>query len=176
MVSGMRARRVAAGSADLSGRLGRGSTRGDHQSVGHTVTRSNTPNEPELSGVQVPADTCTSMEQGVPTAHATRGYSSHVQTARVHAHVAHHTARGVRSPVLRRASRAQQQVAQRTRPPAPLQLDPTRALHHALDQLTSHTITYRRCTSSFCRHCCRRRQQRLGVSLWVGGNGCVGFG
>lgn len=152
MVGRMCTSRVAARSADFSGRLGRRSAGGDHQSVGHAVARSNPSNEPELPGVQVSADTRPSVEQSVPAAHTTRGHSSHVQAAWVHAHVAHHATRGVRSSVLRRATRAEQQAAQRTRLAASLQLDAPRALHHALTQLASHTTAYwrRRCC---CRSC-----------------------
>ena len=65
LVGRLRARRAPPRPANLSGRLGRRPTGRDHQSPGHADTRPNPPNEPQLPGVQVPADTRPPLEQGI---------------------------------------------------------------------------------------------------------------
>lgn len=107
MVGRVRAGRAAARPADLPGRLGRGSAGRDHKSAWYAVTGPNPTDEPELPGVQVPADPRTPLEQGVQAAHAARGHPPHVEASRVHARAAHHAPRGLLAPVLRRAARAQ---------------------------------------------------------------------
>lgn len=107
MVSRLRAGRAASRPADLPGRLGRRPASGDHKSARYAVTGPNPTDEPELPGVQVPADPRAPLEQGVQAAHAARGHPPHVEAARVHARAAHHAARGLLAPVLRRAARAQ---------------------------------------------------------------------
>lgn len=60
----MCASRTAAGTADFPRRLRRRPAGGDHQSAGHADARTDTRDEPQLHGVQVPTDQITPLAEG----------------------------------------------------------------------------------------------------------------
>lgn len=64
VVSGLCDGRAADGAAHLPRRLGRRPAGGDHQGAGHSHAGPDPPDEPQLHGVQVPADQEPPLVQG----------------------------------------------------------------------------------------------------------------
>mmetsp|Transcript_42048 Transcript_42048/g.127374 ORF Transcript_42048/g.127374 Transcript_42048/m.127374 type:complete len:242 (-) Transcript_42048:44-769(-) len=120
LVHGLRHGRAHLGAAHLPWRERRGPVGGDHQGPGHAHARGAHGDEPELHGVQVPADQAAPLAKGLPLAHLPGGHRLHLQAAGLRPQDPSFRPPVLHTRVLRRAPRpenAHQQLQGSTREP-----------------------------------------------------------